>query len=122
MSQKDESLVAYVVQNTRNGSIRWEEAAGDAFMASLRGDHTVTVESRPHEPDTLILRNREGQVILQLDESDYPGMQGLFSLARRNAFNIDKVIDEIIAGPPPSPSPRKAPATSSSISDEDIPF
>ncbi len=120
MSTKDDALVQYIVTNTENGKIRWEPTAANSFMAPLRGDHTVTIEYNSSGPDKLLLRNREGNIILRLDDEDYPQMVGLFERARRNAYDVDKVIDEIIGNAPlETPSSKDQ---SSPISDEDIPF
>jgi hypothetical protein len=118
---KDDALLEYIVTNTETGDIRWEPAAGNAFMAPLRGDHTITIEYNASGPDILYLRNRDGQVILKINERDFPQMQGLFERARRNAYEVDRVIDEIIGeGGGETPPKRKEP--SSPITDEDIPF
>ncbi|SPE43777.1 hypothetical protein SBA7_1750009 [Candidatus Sulfotelmatobacter sp. SbA7] len=120
MSTKDDTFVEYIVENTENGKLRWEPTAGDTFMAPLRGDHTVTIEFNPNGSDILSLRSRDGNVILNLFENQFPQMQGLFERARRNAYDVDKVIDEIISGPPLAPPSKKDP--SAPIADEDIPF
>lgn len=121
MSAKDEALVEYIVNNTETGKIRWEPAAGNTFIAPLRGDHTVTIEYHSSGPDILYLRNREGHVILKLDEDDYPQeIGGLFERARRNAYEVDKVIDEIIGAGTAQPPSKKSP--SGPITDEDVPF
>jgi hypothetical protein len=129
-TNKDVELVEFIVSSTKNGTVRWEAGAGNAFIASLRGDHTVTIEHYESEPDILYLRNREGQVILQIDEGDLNSVGRLFELARRNAYDIDNVIDEIMGREPgqkppnpKTPPDRKTPPNPRTpLSDEDIPF
>jgi hypothetical protein len=111
---RDRELAQYIVKSTVNGTIRWEPTAQNTFIAPLRGDHTVSIE-RTNSFNVLSLRNREGSVILVLTENSLPELEDLFELARRNAYDVDKVIAEIIE--PPSKKDSSAP-----IRDEDIPF
>jgi hypothetical protein len=121
-TQKDFALVNFIVASTENGTIRWEATAGNSFVASLKGDHTVVIDTKENEPDTLYLRNREGQVILSIDATDYHVVGRLFELARRNAYDVDTVIDEIMGGEAAGQKPQNPQKPKTTISDEDIPF
>jgi hypothetical protein len=121
MSTKDDALLRFIVTNTEAGKIRWEPAAGNAFMAPLRGDHTVTIEYHSSGPNILTLRNRDGVVILNLNGQEYRQIEDLFESARRNAYEVDKVIDEILSEGPVATTPRTKEATGP-ITEEDIPF
>ena len=114
MTEKDAALVDYLVKNTENGKLKWEETAehGEVFV-SLRGKYTASV--RYFQPfNKLFLRDTDGEVILRLSGEDDNRIETLYGDALRSARNVDAAIDEIIgADPEPEPKP---------ITDEDIPF
>jgi hypothetical protein len=113
-THKDQALAQYIKESTKDGTIRWEPMATNAFTAALKGNHTVTIESDDNW-ETLTLRNVQGNVILTIEEREYNPLGGLFELARRNAYDVDKVIDEIMGG-------EQAEKPDAPIEDEDIPF
>ena len=124
MNQKDQALLDFIINGTLNGTVRWEATADEnEFLATLRGSHSLSITRAPgNNPDVLSLRNSLGQEILTLDATDDGRINSLFTAARRNAFNVDKTIDEII-GSDQSSRPRSQPKPSSApITDEDIPF
>jgi hypothetical protein len=100
MTKKDLALLEYVLESTAAGTLRWEPTAYEGeFTASLRGLYPVTIRRNPDdEPDLLTLRNTNGEVVLQLDGRDDSRINGLYPDARRAAYNVDKIIDEIVAG------------------------
>jgi len=113
MTAKDQTLISHLFAKTQDGSLRWEPTAQEnQYSAPLRGEYTATIELRPGpEHDLLYLRNSRGELILELSGSEDVRINQLFQMARRNAYNVDKAIDEIIGEDASSP-----------ISDEDIPF
>ncbi len=118
MKQKDVALVEYILANTRNGKLRWEPTASkNTFLVALRGNYTAQIEYHDQGHDELFLRNNAGEVILRLAGDDDSRINTIFELARRNAYNVDKAIDEILGGDEDNPSSGSTP-----ISDEDIPF
>jgi hypothetical protein len=97
ITEKDRALLQYLVDNTTNGTLRWEPTAERSeFTAPLRGKYLALVQRT--NIDTLRLVNGEGEVMLTIDENDDKAVEHLWELARRNAFNTDKAIDEIIGG------------------------
>lgn len=108
MNKKDEALVDFIVNGTENGTLRWEPTANDnEFLTTLRGVLSVTIlRPRGEGPDVLTLRNSNGQAVLELTAWDDGRITGIFPKARRNAFDVDTMIDSIINPP----------------KDDDIPF
>jgi hypothetical protein len=100
MNSKDLALLDHIVSLTLAGTLRWEATADESeFIASLRGLYPVTIRRNPEEhPDVLTLRNTNGEVLLQISGRDDNRVNALFSAARRTAFNVDKIIDEILSG------------------------
>jgi hypothetical protein len=125
MTNKDKALVEYILNGTAEGTLRWEPTAVEhELLATLRGSHSITITRfPPDQPDVLTLRNSNGQEILTLDGNDDQRINKIFPTAQRGAFDVDRVIDEIIGGSttqPPLPAAQKSPAPP--ITDEDIPF
>ncbi|MFF0550256.1 hypothetical protein ACFYUL_14955 [Streptomyces sp. NPDC004311] len=108
-AEKMQALIDTLIIKTKERRIEWEEdESGDAFALSLtRG--TVTVWSADGDgmhPFILRIRGDRGQIVEQVEtarpyeEHTWSRMdlsiQHLHELARRNALNIDEVIDRII--------------------------
>lgn len=121
MTNKDKALIDFIVDATAKGTMRWEPTASEnEFLATLRGSHIVTITRNDQDPDVLTLRNANGQEILVLDGNDDNRINRIHRSAQRNAFDVDKTIDEIIG---PALTPESKPETTSGpITDEDIPF
>jgi len=110
MTNKDKLLVDFIIEGTKNGTLRWEPTASeDELLATLRGSHAITIRRFQDFPDRLKLRNSNGQEVLELDGNDDQRINTIYRLAQRNAFDVDKTIDEILGPDRP-------------ITDDDIPF
>jgi hypothetical protein len=113
MKPKDQALVDYIISNTENGKLRWEATAyKHQFLAALRGQFTAMIERQSSSDDNLYLRNSSGDIILRITASEDPRIDSIFELARRNAYNVDAAIDEILAS---GDEPK-------GVEDEDIPL
>jgi hypothetical protein len=119
MKEKDGALIEYIISNTENHTLRWEPTAyKNQFLVALRGEYTAMIEFVSDEHDRLTLRNNAGIAILQITGEEDARVNRLFELARRNAYNVDRAIDEILGSGKDDPNPKPA----SGIEDEDIPF
>jgi hypothetical protein len=106
-TEKDLSLVGYILKLTQEGKLKWEATARpNEFTASLKGKYNVVIErvgfSRgvrfENDPDySFKLIDNSEQELLQLTESDYIHTPLLFDLARRSVLNVDAVIDDILS-------------------------
>jgi hypothetical protein len=121
MNLKDRALIEYIITNTENSKLRWEPTAHKhQFLVALRGQYTAMIESAAEDHDSLYLRNTNGEVILRVSGGEDNRVNKLFELARRNAYNVDHAIDEIISSGDEEPEGERKPG--SGIEDEDIPF
>jgi hypothetical protein len=98
ITEKDRALLQYLVDGTARGTLRWEPTAQDQeFTAALRGKYSAIVKRNFLDgTDTLRLENSAGEVMLNLDDREEQLVEDLWELARRNAYSVDKAIDEIL--------------------------
>jgi hypothetical protein len=107
---KMEQLLALVLRQTQAGKVRWEPTENAYAYALPRGGVAVVVESvdsdgyRPYQfslvnPDDYTYRL---EVLEQYydDDSDtwvYPELEELYEMARRQALNIEPLMDTLIS-------------------------
>jgi hypothetical protein len=98
ITEKDRALLQYLADGTARGTLRWEPTARDQeFTAALRGKYSAIVRRNPiNDADTLRLENSDGEVMLQIYGGEEQLVVDLWELARRNAYSVDKAIDEIL--------------------------
>lgn len=97
ITEKDRALLQYLIDNTASRTLRWEPTAQQReFTAALRGKYSAIVHRDEKGIDRLRLENSEGEVMLNIHESQEQTVVELWELARRNAYNVDNAIDEIL--------------------------
>lgn len=120
-TEKDIHFLDFLVQETRDGRLKWEPTAEEnAFTVSFKGKYTATVWTRTTNSGPfyrLLLIDDSDRELLRLTNRDLEQVETLYQLAQRIALNVDSAIDEIMGlGNPQNPGPRPT------VTDEDIPF
>jgi len=107
-NKKFADLVERLIASTQNQSIHWNETSqGNIFQVSFK-DYSVQIVCTYDDENTCYYRlrivNENGEVVDEISTYDlrdylpsaYSEMEGLFSLARRNALGVDKALDSIL--------------------------
>jgi len=122
-TEKDLKFVEFLLGQTTTGKLHWEVTADEnQFVVSFKGKYKVTVDrGYDHDADEniyfLSLFDESDRELLKLYGGDSPSLFKLFSLAKRNALNIDTALDEIMGDETDDSS-----GPSDQIKDGDIPF
>jgi hypothetical protein len=118
-TEKDIQFLQFIYDQTKDRKIHWEATADESkFVVAFKGKYKVTVDrawdnEREETYYYLTLVDDTEKELLKIWDEDGKLVRDLFSLAQRDALNVDAAIDEIMGD-------RKS--GSSPISDEDIPF
>lgn len=121
-TEKDVQFLTFVFDNTSNGKLHWEATADPTkFVVSFKGKYKVTVDRADDDQGNynywLTLFDESDRELLLLS-SPRSSIKELYELAKRTSLNTDSVLDEIMR----SDLDDDKPASSSPITDEDIPF
>jgi hypothetical protein len=101
LTDKDRALLTYLIDNTKSGKVRWKPTASPTeFVVPLRGKFSAYIKRGNDNLDRMRLENSDGDVMLSIHESQDSDVVDLYELARRNAYNVDKAIDEIVSSEP----------------------
>lgn len=99
------ALLKVLNNATKEGKVNWQETADEDAFRVLLGSGMVRIESGFGE-DTghqyrAFLLNQKGRTIDELwvgeGRDEYGLLDGLYSLARASALNIDMVVDSMLA-------------------------
>lgn len=106
-------LVKRLIIATEQGSIKWEETdVATTFISVFSDGPTVQISSADGDgrhPYVLDVANSHGTIVDSLRSSnnsdlwDDDDMQELYELARRDATNVDDILDVIFNELPPIP-------------------
>ncbi len=100
-------LVRTLNDRTRSGRLRWHLTGDeDTYLATLRSGNILVTSSRTDDDVTISLINDEGDLVDQyathspvtvgLEHEQNQILRTLYDMARRNARNVDRVIDGIL--------------------------
>src|SRR5579862_912189 len=97
-TDKDIQFVQFLLDSTRSGKIQWQPSAEqDQFTTTLKQKYTAYVTKRGIAV-TLLLTDSAGQELVAVDSLTYPPVEGLFEFVRREALDVDSVLDQIMQG------------------------
>lgn len=130
MPTKENILIQRLLTLTKTQKLKWVPTAEEEkFMAVFSSKNAVTIRKSQSQafdegPDfTFSILDKEGTEILTinngLEDVEYRHLATLHEAARRNALNIEKTLDEILADLPTGPGEKEQELE---IRDEDIPF
>ena len=104
-------LVSLLIKRTSENTARWEQTSRDGVFALSLPDYTVRISMVRNVDDTEDVKfhivNSEGKVIDTFTDVEaaeglvdkgptYREMADLYDQARRQAFGVDKALDELI--------------------------
>ena len=106
--QKISRLVERLLEQTRDGRVRWEKTAERECFLSAFPDYTVLLRRRDKPPNwlehnvgpartVLEIAGADGEVIDNVGDDAVKQLRPLYELARRQALNADKAVDEILS-------------------------
>lgn len=100
ITEKDSTLLDYLLGGTNAGTIRWAPTAVDnQFTTSFKGKYNVVVTGGQQDY-YLRMENDAGQIMLSVrdGEDNFNRVRDIFLGARRIGLDVDAAIDEITSG------------------------
>ena len=105
-TEKDRNFIDFILEGTRSGKVKWEAtAASNEFTTSIKGTYKIVVnqhdEFSGYDKITVTyfsLRDVNDQELVGVPASVVTSVYELYELARRNALNVDAVLDDIMGG------------------------
>jgi hypothetical protein len=108
---KTMALLDALLQATSHGEVRWEDTASEDVFRTWIGDGGVKIGEALHADEdesvfgrktyTAWVLNPKDEVVDQIElgptAAGYSVLEGLFTLARRNARNADDVVDNMLS-------------------------
>jgi hypothetical protein len=113
-------LVEKLHQQTLDGKVKWEKTAGPGCFLTVFPDYGVRVRTREMIDDPIVrsrvagspllyqevadktfvvleIVNTNGVVIEEAKAFDVPRLPSLYELARRQALDVEKAVDDLLA-------------------------
>jgi|SRR5882672_3828710 len=97
-TEKDQEFVRFLLDSTRNGKMQWEPTAEpNQFTTTLQAKYTVLM-ARVHSTSELILKDDADQELVKVNSIYVEEVEELYEFVRRQALNVDAVLDNLMGG------------------------
>jgi len=97
-TDKDQEFVKFLLDSTRLGKIQWQPTAEqNEFTTTLQLKYTVSISTKVSFRD-LVLTDDAGQQLVAVNSTDIEQVEELYELVRRQALNVDSVLDSLMRG------------------------
>jgi hypothetical protein len=101
-TEKDNQFVQYLFDRTESGTVDWAPTAQDEqFVTTLQGRYEVIVTNIGSYV-TLVLRDDASQILMRVNSMENSMVEQLHEFVRRQALNVDSVLDNLMREKPKS--------------------
>lgn len=98
VTDKDRSLLNFLTDQTRGGSLNWQPTAEEnQFTVSIKGKYSVVMGDRGGGYTYLKLINENEQQLVEISSLDTDMVEPLYEFVRRKALDVDRAIDDILS-------------------------
>jgi len=113
MTDKDKEFVQGLIENTKNGRVKWQPTATPGQLTvSFKGKYNVSIESARGLYSLVMSDLSDNEIFTLSAQQDYTPnsevlmrqqlLRELHEVATRTAFSVDSAMDEILSEFPPS--------------------
>jgi hypothetical protein len=97
-TDKDQEFVKFLLESTHSGKIQWQPTAEqNEFTTTLQLKYTVSISTRDSFRE-LLLADDAGQQLVAVNSINIEQLEELYELVRRQALNVDSVLDSLMRG------------------------